>query len=207
MIMKKNNVSLILIILLVAANLYQVYLNRTLNIELYQLKMQSETALNPNLTGVLEKPSSYANLEELALQGIKLKHDINLTSMDGEQIPINKVFDKARLVLYFKDVSCRDCNQEKIQQFLSYYNELTIENLIIITNFESQRDFKNTMIETGLSNFKPYNSTIDLKLYDKDEILLFALDDDLFIKYPFLIRSENFYILPRYLYIVSDLLF
>ncbi len=205
--MNKISISHILIFLLIIANLYQVYLNRALNNDLNQLKLKSEMVLNQNLPDVTEQSSSYTNLEELALQGIKFNNDVNLTSMDGKQVTIDMAFDKATLVLYFKDVACRDCNQDKIYQFLSYYNESAIENLIIITNFESQRDFKNTMIETGLSNFKTFNSSLDLNLYDKDEIVLFALDDDLMLKYPFLIRNENFNILPRYLYIVSDILF
>lgn len=189
----KISSSFLLILILVIANLFQVYVNVKCKKELYKIPS------SVNETGKVNKENQKSFfIEEYLLQNFASPKDFFVFDIKGDEVDGSVMYSWNGLVLHINDVNCTDCNIKRLNHLLKVIEESGLNEILVIANFESHAEFKKMVIETGLDKYKVYNSTFKLKNLNTDTILLFYFEGNT-IKYPFVVVDENMPILASYI--------
>ncbi len=201
--MKNSNYFyLLIIIVLVAGNIYQVIINYTLKQQTINSVINANSEINTTIDHLALDRSFY--FEEYYLQGYKIDNDFYFTDLNGESYSYSDVVIDGSLILYFNEISCSSCNIEKVNKFLKSFKDFSVDSFVVITNFQDRREFQNMVIETGIDKYPTYNSDLSFEGMNIDSIVLFYFFEGK-LHYPFVITEENISNLPFYVSFIDQL--
>jgi len=196
---------LLTIVLLLIADVFQIIRNKQLNDQVFQLKK--------NLISSDISNSYYSELREnyfasILLQDYSINKYLILSDYYNNKTTLSKIItDKSTLVIYFNEIGCSSCNENKINLILKNLNKACIDKYLVLTRFENFGEFKFTVENSLLNKSSCYNSGITFNVSNNqfDKILLFILDDKMTVKYPFILSSEDTTEIEKYFSILSSL--
>jgi len=195
---KKISSASVIIIVLLLANIYQIFRNSTTN-KNTKIVTNNELSESSILTY-----NRHFYLEEFIFQNYRLDSNFVLIDKFSEIISNDSVLYKNGLILYFTDINCTDCNVNRINNIVDILSKLEFKDLLVITNYESHRDFLQMIRETKLEEFRVYNSDLMIKKMESGSVLMFLVEDGV-IKYPISVTDAESSFLSQYITFIKQL--
>jgi len=141
------------------------------------------------------KASFYENYVSLILrcENIKLNGNVPLIDTVGNKFRLKEIIgEKGRLVFRFSFADCDLCIRSCINSIKEFVNDSLVNNILIITDSFTERDFKLKMAAEnyGLKVYTLSDELLGLFLEGKNLPFLFYLDEDLITHKVFLPFKE-----------------